>query len=172
MDFTDIIKTRRSVRTFVPCEISDAAILRIVDAGRLAPSGCNKQNREYIIVRDRAALQELHERIQPVFKDAAAAIALVMDPAPTPWGSYWVEDAAAAAQNMLLAAVAEGYDSVWIEGTLRREEEWAKQLLNVPKAKRLYILLPIGKAAEPGEMAAKAQLSAVVHHETYGSTRA
>ena len=171
VDFNDVIRRRRCVRQFVPSEISDDTLLRIVDAGRIAPSGCNMRNREYIIIRDRDVLQQLNAKVQPAFQDAAAAIALVMDPASTPYGSYWVEDAAAATENMLLAIVNEGYDSVWIEGTLLRQEAWAKALLGVPADKRLYVLLPVGKAAEPGTMAEKPDLDDVTYFGTYGQRR-
>jgi len=169
MEFSEVIRKRRSVREFVPSEISDEAMVRIVEAGRLAPSGCNIQDREFIIIRDRKTLEQLHEKIQPDFKNAAAAIALIMDETSTDWGSYWKEDAAATVENMLLAVVDEGYDSVWIEGTLLGHEAWGKKLLGVPDNRRLFVLLPIGKAAKEGEMAPKPQLEDIVHYERYSS---
>jgi nitroreductase len=168
VEFRETIEKRRSVREFVPSEISDEALLRIVDAGRLAPSGCNVQNREYIIIRDPKTLALLEEKIQKGFMNAAAAIAMVMNPTGTKWGSYWIEDSAAATENMLLAIVDEGFDSVWIEGTLLRHEQWAKELLGVPEDKRLYVLLPIGKAAKPGDKAPKPELEELVFWEKYG----
>jgi len=168
MEFTEVVVNRRSVRQFVPCEIDEAVVTRILEAGRLAPSGCNMQDREFIVIRDRDTLTALHDTVQPVFRDVPAAIALVMNPVATAWGSYWVEDAAAATENMLLAIVNEGYDSVWVEGTLLAQETWAKDLLGVPEDKRLYVLLPIGKAAQPGSMAAKPELASIVFRDRYG----
>ena len=170
MEFYDVLKRRRSVRKFVPSEITDDVLLRIVDAGRIAPSGCNLQNREFIVIRDRETLTALHEKIQPDMANAAAAIALVMDPKSTDWGEFWREDAAAATESMLLAIANEGYDSVWIEGTLHRHEPWAKELLNVPDDRRLFILLPIGKAANQERlMAPKADLEKLIHYERFGA---
>jgi len=167
MDFQEVIRKRRSVRKFTPSEISDEALERICEAGRIAPSGCNVQNREFVVIRDRENLDQLHDRLQPDFRNAAAAIALVMDTATTKFGSYWIEDASAATENMLLAIVDEGYDAVWIEGTLLPHEAWVKGLLGVPDERRLYILLPIGKAAQPGNMAPKKALSEMMHWERY-----
>jgi nitroreductase len=167
MEFQDVIRTRRSVRKFTPSDISDEALTRICEAGRIAPSGCNIQNRDFVVIRDRDNLGQLHDRLQPDFRNAAAAIALVMDTTPTKFGSYWIEDASAATENMLLAIVDEGYDSVWIEGTLLPHEAWAKGLLGVPDEKRLYIILPIGKAAKPGDMAPKKALDEMVHWDRY-----
>ena len=96
MEFQDVIRKRRSVREFTPSEISDEALERICEAGRIAPSGCNIQNREFVVIRDRDNLAQLHDHLQPDFRNAAAAIALVMDATPTKFGSYWIEDASAA----------------------------------------------------------------------------
>ena len=167
MDFYELVQKRRSVRKFIASEISDEALMRILDAGRCAPSGANVQNREFLIIRDRKVLAQIHDKMQPDFKNAAAAIAVIMDPGSTKWGSYWIENAAAAIQTMLLAIVHEGYDSVWVEGTLRPHEEWAKDLLGIPTDKRLYVLLPIGKAAQDGKQAPKAKLEDIVYYEKY-----
>ena len=83
-----------------------------------------------------------------------AIIAVVMDPS----SRWWVEDASAAVENMLLASVALGYGACWLEGyTLPREEEF-KELLGIPKSKRLITLVPVGVPAEVtgrGEKAAE-----------------
>lgn len=167
MDFREVIEKRHSVRAFKPSAIDEATLLRILHAGRIAPSGCNVQNREFILIRDRETLEKLHEKIQADFKNAAAAIAIVMDTGGTRYGSYWIEDAAAAALSMLLAIVNEGYDSVWVEGTLLQHEAWAKRLLGVPDEKRLYILLPIGKAASKGKQPHKTPLEEMLYYERY-----
>ena len=84
---------------------------------------------------------------------------------------YWLEDASAAAENMLLAITALGYASCWVEGTLLRQEDWAKQELGVPADKRLVILLPLGKEASPAGGKEKKPLAGLVHYERYGSRR-
>lgn len=167
MEFYEVVRRRHSVRKFIKSEISDEALLRIIEAGRLAPSGCNLQNREYIVIRDEKTLARLQEKIQPDFINSAATIAVIMDPGETRWGSYWKEDGAAAVMSMLLAIEAEGYCSVWIEGTLLPHENWAKELLGVPEEKRLFILLPIGKRAKDSALPPKASLEEVVHWEKY-----
>jgi nitroreductase len=116
------------------------------------------------VVRDRPTLAKLG-KLQPTLASASAAVFLVADPAAS---QYWLEDAAAAAENMLLAIAALGYGSVWIEGTLLRREDWAKELLGVPDHLRLVIVLPIGKPASPPEQALKKPLADLVHYERYG----
>ena len=100
---------------------------------------------------------------------ACVVIAVVMTPGKTPsGGNFWVEDCAACVENMLLAIVALGYASVWVEGTLLRKQRWLKDLLGVPNGKRPYVLLPVGHPASPGEMAPKRPLQEIVHYEKHG----
>ena len=157
MKFHDLVHKRRSVRKFTPSEIDEEALVRIVEAGRVAPSGMN--------IQDKDTLKQLEAKVQKGFADAAAAVGIIMSPDGT---DYWKEDAAAAAQNMLLAIVEEGFDSVWVEGTLLRQEGWAKELLAIPDDRRLYVLLPIGKPASgDAKQAPKADLEDILHWEKY-----
>jgi len=81
---------------------------------------------------------------------------------------WWLEDASAAAENMLLAIQALGYASVWVEGTLLKQEDFAKKLLGVPNEKRLVILLPVGKAPQETPQADRKPLQDVLWREQYG----
>lgn len=161
MDLFEAIKTRRSVRFFQEKPVPLEHLLKIVDAGRLAPSGSNLQRREFIIITDKSILLRLND-VQPVF-DTGAAIGVIVDKT-----KYAVEDAAAAVENILLAATALGYGSCWIEGTLIPHESWVKELLGIPKNKKLFALIPIGIPLTSGEQAPKKPLSEITHINRYG----
>jgi nitroreductase len=164
MDLFEAVKTRASVRSFAPCDIADAKLEAIVDAGRRAPSGVNRQPCEFIIVRDKALIEALG-KIQDCIAQATATIAVVVDEKATP---YWREDAAAAIENMLLAATAMGYASLWVEGYVLRKEDYGKQLLAVPAHLRLLAILPIGAPAGAVQQAPKKALSAVTYRDHHG----
>jgi nitroreductase len=163
MDLFEAIEKRASVRTYEPVTVPDADLLKIVDAGRRAPSGGNRQPLRFIMIKDPATLKLL-ERVQACFASASAAIAIVADPAASRW---WLEDAAAASENICLAATALGYATVWVEGTLLKEEEFAKHLLGIPAQMRAVIMLPIGKAPQPTPQADKKSIDSVVWRERY-----
>jgi len=167
MDFFEAVAKRRSVRKFKPGGVPDDDVAKILEAGRIAPSGCNVQNREFIVIRDPGTIAKLGE-IQDSFENVPVVIAVVMSPTGTRFGSFWVEDCAACVENMLLAVAALGYGSVWVEGTLLAREEWAKELLGVPDELRLYVMLPVGHPAGEGEQAPKRPLAEIVHCEKYG----
>ena len=164
MDLFEAIEKRASVRAYIPVDVPEGDLLKIADAGRRAPSGGNRQPLQFILIRDKQALKAL-ETVQACFGSASAAIGIVADPAVSRW---WLEDASAAAENMLLAIAALGYAAVWVEGTLLKQEEYAKGLLGVPAEKKLVILLPIGKASQDTPQADRKPLAEILWRERYG----
>jgi nitroreductase len=161
MDALEAIRQRRSVRDFTGDLIPREDLEKIVDAGRLAATGNNKQPWDFIVVTDRAMIEKLKVASQWMEK-AGAIIAVVMDPS----SRWWIEDGAAAVENMLIASTALGYGSCWLEGyTLPREEEF-KRLLKVPEDKRLLTLVPIGVPVEWPTIEKK-PLEEVIHWERY-----
>lgn len=129
MDVFEAIHTRASVRSLKPCAITEQEVEQILDAGRRAPSGYNSQPWEFILIRERTLLDQLG-KIQSCIAEGSAAIALVMDERAS---KYWKEDAGAAIENMLLAIVALGYASVWVEGYVLDQEAYGKAVLGIPK---------------------------------------
>jgi nitroreductase len=161
MDTLEAIRKRRSVRSYTGDPIPREDLEKIVDAGRLAASGNNRQPWDFIVVTDREMINKLKVAAQWMDK-AGAIIAVVLDPT----SRWWLEDGSAAVENMLIASTALGYGSCWLEGyTLPLEEEF-KELLGAPDEKRLLTLVPIGVPAEwPNKE--KKPLEAVIHWEKY-----
>ena len=161
MDALEAIRKRRSVRKYTGDSIPREDLEKIVDAGRLAASGSNRQPWDFIVVTDRAMIDQLKVAAEWMER-AGAIIAVVMDPS----SRWWVEDGSAAVENMLIASTALGYGSCWLEGyTLRREEEF-KALLGIPKEKRLLTLVPLGVPTE-WPVKEKRSLEEVIHWERY-----
>ncbi len=161
MDALEAIRKRRSIRQYTGAPIPRADLEKIVDAGRLAASGHNQQPWDFVVVTHRDMIERLKVAAEWMGK-AAAIIAVVMDPSST----FWLEDGAAAVENMLIACTALGYGACWIGGdTMAREEEF-KTLLGVPKERRLITLIPVGVPAE-SPTKDKRPLEAVLHWERY-----
>jgi len=164
MELFEVIAKRRSIRDYEPVHIPREHLEKIVDVGRLAPSGRNAQPLEYIVITENKLIHEL-AKVQDCIGQASAVIAIVADPEVS---NFWREDAAAAAENMLLATTDLNYASVWIQGTLEPKEEWAKDLLDVPAGKRLPIMLPLGRAKIP-PATKKKPLAELVHWNHYSN---
>jgi nitroreductase len=85
-----------------------------------------------------------------------------------PSSRWWVEDGSAAIENILLASTALGYGSCWLEGYTLRIEDELKNVLGIPKGRRLLSLIPIGVPVE-WPTKEKKPLSEVIHWEKYSS---
>jgi nitroreductase len=143
MDALEAIRKRRSVRKFTGDPILKKDLEIIVDAGRLAASGSNKQPWEFIVVTKSEMINRLS--VAASWMDRAGAIiAVVMDPS----SRWWVEDGSAAIENILIASTALGYGSCWLEGNTLPIEDELKEMLGVPEEKRLLSLIPIGVPVE------------------------
>ena len=161
MDALEAIRTRRSVRKYTGDPIPREDLETIIDAGRLAASGNNRQPWDFIVITEREMIDQL-KVASAWMEEAGAIVAVVMDPD----SRWWLEDGAAAVENMLIANTALGYGSCWCEGrTLPHEEEF-KQLLRVPGEKRLLTLVTIGVPAE-WPTREKKSLEEVIHWERY-----
>jgi nitroreductase len=118
MPVSEIIARRKSIRRYKPdAEVSDAQIRTLLEAAMLAPSACGMRPWEFIVVRDRAKLDaicELHP-FTGMLKTAAAAIIVVgnHDIKNDISEDYIPQDCAAATENILLQAVAEGLGTCW-----------------------------------------------------------
>ena len=73
----DALKTRRSIRQFTARQVEPDLIARIIEAGRLTPSGGNAQDVSFLVLRDEMEQMErlavrLFRRILPLAKLASA----------------------------------------------------------------------------------------------------
>jgi len=161
MDALEAIRKRRSIRQYSGGAIPKADLETIVDAGRLAATGSNRQPWDFVIVTDRAMIAEF-KASGAWIASAGAVIVVVMDTS----SRWWIEDGAAAIENMLLASTALGYGSCWVEGDVLLREEQFKILLDVPAEKRVMALIPIGVAAE-SPAPQKKPLEQVLHWEKF-----
>lgn len=149
----DAIKNRRSVLRFKETSMEEDKVEAILEAGRWAPSWGNKQPWRFIVITDKNVKEQLSEVVPTVFaqgvKEAPVCVAVVVDPSEEPY--HFVEDAAAASQNMALAAYSLGLYSCWIgiydiEKRKDSAEAKTKEILEIPKTHRVISVLPFGYA--------------------------
>jgi nitroreductase len=161
MEALEAIQKRRSVRKFTGEIIPREHLEQIVEAGRLAATGSNRQPWDFIVVTNHEMIEKLTE-VGKWMRQAGAIIAVVVDP----YSRWWVEDGSAAIQNMLIASTALGYGACWVEGDALPREEHFKTLLFIPKGKRLLALIPVGVPAE-WPVIEKRPLESVLHWQVY-----
>ena len=63
MDFLTMMQTRKSCRAYQDRPVSREDLLKIVEAGRLTPSGCNSQPWKFIVIDEPEAKEKLCDAI-------------------------------------------------------------------------------------------------------------
>ena len=105
MDLLEIMRTRRSIRSYKNESVSEENITKILEAGLLSASGKAIRPWEFIVVEDKAILEELSNS-SPYAKcvaHAPVAIVVVYRTDDLRFPSYAQIDSAIAAENILLA---------------------------------------------------------------------
>ena len=173
MSVMETILKRRSYRgKYLPEAVPREHLTWIMEAGCAAPSGCNKQTTSFLAVDDPAVLNKLHAVIQPPVAETAPAMICVLTRKIIAYRdrTYYVQDYAAAIQNMLLAMVSLGYESCWYEGHITdtdRIGDRMARILGVPEEYELVCFLPVGKAAEGLKMPKKLPFEERCHYNSF-----
>jgi nitroreductase len=115
-----VIFKRCSVRKFLPNPVEGGKIENILKAAMQAPSAHNRQPWEFIVITKGEDLKAIAE-MSPYAKMLNHAPAAIVACANTQRGgsaeldeTWWVQDMAAATENILLQIVEEGLGGVWL----------------------------------------------------------
>lgn len=152
MDILSVIKNRTSYRgKYKNTPVPRGDLIKILEAGAAAPSGCNKQTVSFIAVDDEKLLGELKSLIVPSVAETAPCFILVLTRKIFAYRDkcFNVQDYSAAIENMLLAIKALGYESCWYEGHITDDDDIAGKLakhMGVPDEYKIVCILPVGKA--------------------------
>jgi nitroreductase len=155
MTALEAMKERTSYRgKYKETAVPRSDLIKIMEAGLTAPSGCNTQTTSLITVDDAQVLAKLREVIEPGFAISAPAIICVLTQAIPAYRSkcFNIQDYSAAIENMLVAIVSLGYQSCWVEGQITDEDAVGRQMadiLGVPDDYDLICFLPVGVADQP-----------------------
>jgi nitroreductase len=155
MTIFDAITNRTSYRgTYKNTKVPREDLIKIMEAGLAAPSGCNKQTTSLIAVDDADLLRRLYEVTQPKIAGTAPAMICVLTQKIIAYKGrcFNIHDYSAAIENMLLAIVGLGYQSCWYEGYVTDTDALGRKMadiLGVPDNYELICFLPVGIAAQP-----------------------
>ena len=113
----DNILARTSIRSYQDRPVEQDKIEKLLRAGMAAPSAVDKRPWHFIVVTDKQVLNGLAQANPNAGMAARAPLAIVVcgdkTKALTRVPDYWVQDASAATQNILLAAQGMGLGAVW-----------------------------------------------------------
>ena len=156
MTLLDLVRQRRSIRQFLDRPVARDKIMMCLEAARLAPSACNAQPWQFIVVDG----PELKERlcrsafsgiyaVMSFAKMAPVIVAIVSDKRKfLTWAgslirgtSYYLIDIGIAGEHFVLQAEELGLGTCWLGWF---NEKGVKSVLGVPKDKKIDVLLAVG----------------------------
>jgi nitroreductase len=171
-DKLNFILGRRSIRVFSPGEVSEAAVIRLLEGAMAAPSAMTKDPWRFIVVRDPQVLARMAAVLPGGKMLGTAALAIVacgdMDAVLDRQLSYLLQDCSASIENLLLSAHALGLGACWVgvhpgEGAIRQ----LREMFSLPAP-----IIPIAAIAlgPPGEQPGPRTRynPAYVHFEKWG----
>ena len=151
MDAFEVMRTRRSVRDYTDEPVSDEGVDALLRAAMAAPSAGNQQPWRFVVVRDREVLRAVAaaEEYGAMIAHAQVAVVVCADMRLVGHEGFWVQDCAAATQNLLLAAHALGLGAVWV-GTYPRQErvEGVRAVLGLPENIIPFAAVAVGHPVE------------------------
>jgi nitroreductase len=116
-EIIDIILSRRSIRQFKAETVDDETLTLLLKAAMSAPTACNSQPWEFIVVTQKEMLDQIRAKILFARYNASAAIVVcgnVNIANNSAARDHWVQDCSAATENILIAAAGLGLGAVWI----------------------------------------------------------
>lgn len=164
-----IVLKRQSVRRFTDEKVSDEKIESLLKAGMQAPSACNQQAWEFIVIsddEDKKAISEMHQFAKPAAK-ASHLIVTLGNLNEAKIHRMIEQDLGACNENILLQATHEGLGAVWLgfhpieDRTLK-----LKEYLNIPDYCIPFSVICVGYPAHESEAKLRYDESKV-HHDRY-----
>ncbi len=144
------IMSRRSIRTFTDDSVCGSTMKLVLAAGCAAPSACGVFPVRFIVL-DKERMSQLAEVVaqKEPFLQGQWAIAVCADTRGYQNGLAWIEDCAAAMENMQIACVALGLGSLWY-GVYARpaKEPQVRAFLKLPEGVEVLGITVMGYAAE------------------------
>lgn len=150
MDVLETISKRKSVRAYADKDIEKEKLLKVLEAGRLSPSAKNRQEWRFIVVKDRETRRKLVSACMGQRFIEQAPVTLVGCAVGTdyymPCGQLaYTVDVSIAFSFMMLEAAELGLGTCWL-GAFHEDE--VKEILNIPDAMRVVVVMPLGYPAE------------------------
>lgn len=163
-ELLELIKSRRSIRRWLPKPVEEEKISKILTAGIYAPCACNYQATRFHVIRDKALIVAISKNTAPWFRNIypPIIIAVLFDVGkphplgfnfskPHPWSRFIWQDTAAAMMNMMLMADALRLKTCWVSiipSKLGPQRQMIRQLLKINRRYVLACLLFLGYSNE------------------------
>jgi len=153
MEFSEVLKARRSTRQFTDEGVTGEQIMKLLDAAVAAPNACNMQSWHFYVVTDESVKRRLSETktvadwattAPVIFVVCTAAKALAVRFGDKAENLFAVQDTAAAIENILLAAADMGLGGCFMGAF---DNDKCREIVGVSEEHRIVAMVPVGHPA-------------------------
>ncbi|OQA08460.1 MAG: FMN reductase (NAD(P)H) [Firmicutes bacterium ADurb.Bin373] len=169
MKFAELIQKRYSVRSYKPDMVEEDKLGQVLEAACLAPTACNRQPFQFIVIKTAGREGEL-KRIynRSFFTEAPLVICACAVPGRA-WSrmdgvNYSFVDATIAMDHLILAATELGLGTCWIAAF---DPAAAREILKLPQGVEPVAFTPLGYPAETPGIKSRKPLSEIVRYERW-----
>lgn len=168
MNCSELIASRRSVRKYLDKEVPNGLVERLLQAAHWAPSGGNMQPWHFYVLRGEAKQKVCDSLRRPTHWIYSAPVVILVCAEPerseAQYGErgknlYCLQDTAAAIQNILICAKANGLSTCWVGAF---DETACKEALNLPNECRPVAMISVGYSEEEPKAPERRPLTEVV----------
>jgi nitroreductase len=159
----EVLKSRRSIRTYASGHVERKVIEEIIDCARLAPTAMNDQPWDFIVITGKEDLARIPTILGHGEFIANAAFCVLVTARQSDCA---VEDACAATENLLIAAEAYGLGACWVAGTPQSYAPVVAKTFGAPEGHKLISIVSVGYPAEVPVIEKRA-LAEVLHWERF-----
>ena len=166
MDAIEILKSRRSIRSYQDKAIPKDILEKLIDVARFSPTARNVQPWEFVLITRQETLNKIGELADNGKFIALSKACVAVFSTDT---KYYLEDGCSATVNILNAAAALGIGSCWVAGDKKPYCEALAKLLGVPIGFKLVSLIALGYPEEKNsfKLADKRALDDLLHWEKF-----
>ncbi len=169
MHFFELIKTRQSVRSYKPDDISDTELQQVLEAARLAPTASNRQPFKLIVIHSSGREVELRRIYNRDWFVQAPLVICICGIPNQAWvrkdgKNYCEVDVAIAMDHLVLAASELGLGTCWIADF---DPTATREVLGVPDDVVPMVVTPIGYPNDQPRQKKRKDLNALVSHDQW-----
>jgi nitroreductase len=148
MEYTELIRTRESIRNYDPNRpVPKEILVKILDAGRLSPSACNYQPWKFLLISSSSLLEKVRACYQRDWFKDAPHILVILGFKNQAWNRSYdgynsIEtDIAIAMTHIMLAAENESVGACWVEAY---NPTLIKEAINPGENQLIFGIMPLG----------------------------
>lgn len=161
-----LIKSRRSIRHFLPDPVPEEMLDQMIEAGRWAPSAGNRQPWVFIVIQDDELRTQVAQHAAYYYDREArieeAPLLIALCARSSRSSQRMRGDVAMAGMQMMLQAHALGLGTCWVDGL---DREAIAQILGVRENTAIVALLTVGFPAETPPPPPRKPVDEIAHYD-------